>query len=139
MFKLEWIKPAQLRKYWPIIKEGVQIIEKSTDAWIAEDIYMAIKTGSCNLHVGTLDGKYIGFIIIQQQENYGVTSLHIWAGYSTAQKFDILELASEQFKEWGASINAEKITFSSTRPGWAKQAKKIGFEASPLITYEMKL
>lgn len=139
MITLEWVKPSQIRDTWPAIKEGLKKIEKSTDAWIVEDIYMAIKMGTCNLHVASIDGEYKGFLIVQQQENYGVIGLHIWAAYSNGMDFNILDNSMEQVKEWAKNVEAKKITFSSTRKGWTKQALKLGFQASPLITYQLRL
>lgn len=136
---LEWIKPGNLRDVWPQVKEGLEQVEKTTDAWITEDIYMALKMGTCNLHIGTVNGEYKGFLILQKQDNYGSVSLHVWAGYSEGKDFNLLEQSTEQLIEWAQSVEAKKITFSSTRKGWAKQALKVGFKPSPLVTYEMKL
>ena len=136
---LSWVEQAKIREIWPIIKEGIEAVEATTDAWIAEDIYMALKLGTCILHIGKLNGEYKGFIITQQQDNYGTITLHIWAAYSHGQDFDIIVDSTNQAIEWAKKIKAEKITFSSTRKGWCRKIKQMGFVQSPLITYEMKL
>ena len=135
---LEWIKPSDIRDKWPLIIDGVKQVEKNIDDWLAEDLYMSIKTGACNLHIGTIDGEYKGFIILQKQENFGLTLLHVWASYSNAKDFNILHECNAQIEEWAKAIEAKKITFSSTRRGWARQAIKLGFK--PTITiYEKEV
>ena len=139
MITLEWIKPSQIRDVWPQIKEGLATLEDKQKEWLIEDIYMALKLGNCNLHKITDEHGYIGFIITQQQENYGVLTLHIWVGYSNRHNFNVVVHAFDSVREWAKSIDAKKITFGSHRKGWAKQAEKVGFTASPNIIYQMEL
>ena len=133
-----WIKPGELRSVWAMIKPGIDKVARTTDAWITEDIYVAIKTGAVNLHVVYQDGEYKGLTVTQQQDSYGEVTLHVWAAYSQGHDFNILEQSVEQFKEWGKAVNAKKITFSTNRKGWAKQALKLGYKPT-LTTYELKL
>ena len=97
---------------------------------------MALMTGACNLHTGYQDGEYQGFLITQQQEQYGTTALHIWAAYS--EGLNLLEVTMAQIREWAKAINADRITFSSSRRGWARTGMKLGFEPTMTI-YEMTL
>jgi hypothetical protein len=85
-----------------------------------------------------VNNDYKGFMVTQKQENYGRVSLHVWAAYSEADDFDVLENGTGQLKEWANNIKARKITFSTTRKGWSKVAPKLGFEPT-LTTYELEL
>ena len=134
----KWVNPVDIHQYWPVIKEGVESICKSHDHWIPEDLYTSIKTGSINCHVGYIGNRYVGFITTQQQQAETGNKLHVWAAYSSGRDFDILSESVGKLKEWAANINANRITFSTTRKGWEKQAPKLGFNKS-LITYEMQL
>ena len=139
MITIDWIKPAQIRDHWPLIKEGLKKVESLSKEWLVEDVYMSLRMGTCNLHILTIDGEYKGFTVTQQQDSYGSPVLHVWMGYSTADDFDILKECLNEIKLWAKAIEAKKITFGSPRKGWAKQAIKLGFKASPLITYTMDL
>ena len=136
--RLDWIKPGDIRLHWETIKPGLKKIEATTDAWIVEDIYLALRTNACTLHIG-YEEEYVGFIITQKQDNYGVVGIHVWAAYSEAHDFNILEAAVTHLHDWAHNVEAKKITFSSTRKGWMRQAQKLGFKQSPLITYELRL
>jgi len=83
-----------------------------------------------------VNGEYKGFTVTQQQDNYGTPLLHIWCAYSEGKDFDILKECMEKLDNMAKTIEANKITFGSSREGWAKQAINLGFKPNPTITYE---
>ena len=136
---LEWIKPSKLKENWSIIKPGLEKLVTLSDSWIVEDMYLSLLNGSCTIHIGKINNKYIGFVITQQLEANSVITLHVWAAYSSGNDFNMLYEVNDQITEWAKAIEAQKITFFSPRKGWIKQAAKLGFEASPMITYEKRV
>ncbi len=133
---ITWIPPHKLKETWPLVKEGVEKVSATCDEWIPEDMYWLIKNKVVSLHVVDSDG-YAGFLITQKAESYDI-SLHVWAGYSARHDFNLLEQCTETLNEWAKTVGAKKITFATTRKGWARQALKLGFKPS-LQTYERKV
>ena len=139
MTHLEWIKPANIRELWPTIKPGIEKVESLSKEWIAEDVYLSLKLGTCNLHIVTIDGEYEGFIVTQQQDNHSIINLHIWIAYSKKNNHDMVVECMDSIKQWAEKIDAKYVTFGSVRKGFARQAIEYGFKASPLITYKFEL
>jgi hypothetical protein len=135
---LRYIKQGDIQDVWETIKPGLDKIASATDEWIAEDIYMALKLNTCSLFLCEINGNYKGFVVSQKQENYGKVKLHIWAAFSQANDYNVLENSMDEIKSWANNIEAKKITFSTTRKGWEKVAPKLGFEKT-LTTYEIAL
>jgi len=128
MLTLEWVSPDDLHEHWPVIREGLEKVAVAGAGWLIEDAYMLIKTNAANLHIGSLEGNYVGFIITQQVPTYAGLSVHIFATYSNANNFNLLHEAMPEIKEWAKNVGAKKLTFSSKRKGWEKQAEKLGFQ-----------
>lgn len=135
---LEYIEPTYISEIWETIKEGLGKVRKHGDDWLVEDVYMSLKLNQSILHVGYIDGEYIGFIITQQETTVSGPSLHIWCTYSKANDNRIFYECLPTLKEWAGRINAKKITFKSPRKGWEKKGRALGFEPTQVI-YTMKL
>jgi hypothetical protein len=134
----EWIDPARLHGCWELIRLGLlKIVPHSTDRWIPEDIYMAIRTGTAHLHLGTRDGQYAGFLVTQKQQAWDGQVLHVWCAYSASED-DVLHDGMDQIKEWAQNMAATRITFASPRAGWEKVAPKYGFKPAHTI-FEMEV
>ncbi len=136
MINLQWIHPTNLGTTWDLIKPGLEKVRIVGDHWRCEDVYLAVKTGHSNLHVGYDGEKYVGFIVTTPTESWDGMSLHIWATYSNAKDVNLLINELSQVKEWAKAINAKRITFSSKRAGWLRVAQKLGFRQS-VINYEI--
>lgn len=131
------VRPDQLHKVWPDIKHGVEKVAQTNNHWIPEDLYSAVKHKTVQLYVRE-DAPDQGFVALQQQETDSGLVLHVWALYSSAGDFHLLEEGGDQVKNYAQSIGAKAITFSTTRRGWAKQAIKLGYKED-LVTYRCEL
>lgn len=125
---LEYVEPDRLRDVWEQVKQGLYAVRNhSADAWIVEDIYMALKSNASTLHIGYVDGEYKGFLILTPTASYDGPVLHIWATYSAANDFCVFTEGMEQIKAFAKQMKARRITFFSPRKGWERQGEKLGF------------
>lgn len=128
MFELKYIHPDSLHTHWEQVRPGlVKVKEHSGDTWLPEDVYMAIKSGKSTLHIGSLNEKYAGFIVLTPSSSYDGAVLHIWATYSEAKDFCVFTHGIEQLKQFATNLNAKRITFLSPRKGWERHGAKLGF------------
>ena len=126
-----YVHPLELKGYWNLVKHGVQKVTEKQHIFLVEDVYADLKSGQADLHLALVEDDYVGFVILQKVPHHDGIALHIWMGYSVDNtKGDILTESLPILKEWATSINAKRLTFSSTRKGWEKN--KIGWK--PLHT-----
>jgi hypothetical protein len=124
--ELRFIPPQEIRRTWPVILDGVQNVQAhSSDGWIPEDIYAELIAGNRTLHLGYVDGDYIGFLILQRQQGYSCIKLNIWLAYAHTE-LDPLALFMDDIKQIARSISAREITFASPRR-WERRVRPYGF------------
>jgi len=134
--RLDWVNPNDLSNVWDTIKPGLAKVRKHGDHWREEDVYMAIKQGASNLHIGILDNRYAGFIVTTVQQSYDGVVLHIWVCYS--QVGNLLDSGMTHLREWAASVKARRIVFTSDRKGWERVGERHGFRPT-LVTFECEV
>jgi hypothetical protein len=130
------VPPADIAAVWPRVRPGLESMEKG-DGWLPEDIYLALKTNGASLHMVAIDGKEHGFIVLRVLHDFDGPRLHIWVLHSHS-KIDVMTEFDDELTSIAKSINAGRITFSSTRSGWAKVAPKHGFRVRETV-YERKI
>jgi hypothetical protein len=125
----EHIPVEDVRYAYERIEQDLHKIRKKTYAdWIPADIYAALKIGNADLFIGYDREYYAGFIITSFIEDAsGQPTLFLWAAYQNPayghkdRGFIFLDNLAEEF-------NVSAIEFSSSRKGWARAAKKYGYE-----------
>lgn len=126
--KLNPVLPENLRAVWAIVREGLYSIAKHDKThWIVEDVYAALVGGNASLYMAELDNDYMGFMILQRLRVYDGWHLHIWCGYSPAEKPDLMVSGMPQVKVLAHTLGCRRITFSSDRKGWERVGVKLGF------------
>lgn len=116
---VEYIKPEHLRKIWPFVRNGLEVIlTKSPESWIPEDIYSDCFTGKSMLWVFVED-QPCGFVVLQPIGD----NLHIWCAYGRGDFDSGLDHVLRIAKEGGAKT----ISFDSWRRGWNHRAQELGF------------
>lgn len=136
MKQLLQVAPADIAAVWSRVRPGLESMDKG-DGWIPEDLYLALKTNGASLYMVTIDGKEHGFLVLKAVTDFDGTRLHIWVLHSHS-KVDLMTEFSDELDAIGRSINASRITFSSTRSGWAKVAPKHGFSVRETV-YQRKI
>lgn len=117
------IQPACLRAVWPTIRASLDAVQaKAADDWIAEDVYHAIKCGDAACHMATNDSGYAGILVttLTRAEFSGTPALHVWIAHNTGQA-DVFDAGMVLLRQMAAKAGAARITFGSTRLGWAKR------------------
>lgn len=133
--EFQWIEPKNLRNVWDTIHPGlVETARKAPGGWIPEDVFMKVKNSEAVLHIVTAECRYRGFIVTQGIETLEGRKLLVWILYGDGSN-DLMKENMEQIREWAANINAIKIQFISSRPGWLRAGKGIGF-APTMTIYE---
>jgi len=136
MKQLVPIAPAGLAAVWPRVRPGLDSMDKG-DGWIPEDLYMALKNNAATLYMVTIDGKEHGFIVLRLLPDFDGQRLHIWVLHSNS-KVNLMAEFSDELDAIGKINNAIRLTFSSTRLGWAKVAPKHRFTVRETV-YERKI
>jgi hypothetical protein len=64
---LRVIKPIHLGAEWERVRAGlVEVKKATTDDWLPEDVYMALRQGSAVLYIGEgRPGEYLGFLVLR--------------------------------------------------------------------------
>ena len=125
--ELKPMPQQDLHACWALVKEGLkEVKEHSTQDWIAEDIYSAIRANSSWLYLGLVQHAYVGFCVLTPTVGYACKMLHVWCVYN-ATDLDVIALFADELEKIARSIGARKITFLSPRPGWERRLKGYGF------------
>ncbi len=124
---LRFIPKEDLRYEWPWIRKGLErILESSSQHWLPEDVYMALKTESAEAFRGVLEGETAGFVILQKHQSLDGTELFIWAAHTMEDGRDFYEDIEQIAKD----VGAKRVVFWSNRMGWRRLAKRYGFTPS---------
>lgn len=136
---LRLIEPKDLSFEWDRVREGLCVVQNTTsDDWLPEDIYMAIRSNNAALYVGEdQHGDYLGFVILQVLPMFHGSKLHIWCAHS-ATKRPLMRLVFPEIQELGRKVGAKKITFSSSREEWETACRWLGMKPAQ-VTYESDL
>ena len=127
--ELKYVAPEELNSVWPKVREDVlKVLSHSSDTWIPEDMYFALKNNTSTLHLGEEDGQYRGFLVLTPTVAYDGPVLHIWATYSNGNTgLELLTEGMEQIKQFANRMSAKRVTFFSPRKGWDKFGIALGF------------
>ena len=107
------------------MKEGLEhILSRSPDNWLPEDVYHCIKAGTLHLYLGEDEGNLDGFVILQQNNGWNGSEVHIFAVWS--KRPDALAY-EPQIKEICHKVGAKRLTFVTRRKGWEKTAIQRGY------------
>lgn len=135
---MRYIPPDALPLVWGNVREGLlKIMPHTTDDWIPEDVYGALKDGTASLFIHGKDDTFYGFLIVQVLNMWHGKRLHVWAGYSNWQK-PMLRVLLRSMKAIAIEAGAKRITFDSLRPEWQSVCKRGGFLPTQ-TTYELNL
>ena len=111
-----------------MIRPGLEEVSKhGGGAWMPEDVYSAIKVGQSHLHIFYDDSSYEGFVVTTPMTDYSGVVLHVWGVFSEHQNQRFHDCVNRQLDAWARNIQAKKITFSTTRKGWERVGKALGF------------
>lgn len=138
---LQQINPLQLSSIWHLLKPGIEEILEDLnkdclqELWTPEDVYSSIKVGESILLLGDE-----GFVVFQiRYDKYtGTKQFFVWLGYSFTPELNILEFAHQQLLNIAKHLGCALMTFCSTRKGWMRRAKDMGF-ATGLTNYTMRI
>lgn len=138
---LQPLQPHYLSQVWHMIKPGIEemLAELNKEAvqefWIPEDVYSSIKSGQSVLWVGDE-----GFVVTQIRFDMftGAKQLFIWLGYSYEHDKDIVTSNTEMLAEYGKANGCVMVQFQSTRAGWLRRGKELGFVRGP-VTFTKRI
>jgi hypothetical protein len=133
------IPPAEIAFEWERVRAGLMVVKRATsDDWLPEDVYMAIKTGGAALFLLEDEhGDYLGFVVLKLVPTFHGKRLDIWAAYCSGKQ-SAMRIYLPKIKELAKQAGAQSIGFSSARPEWGKAAPRIGFKPVQ-TTYELTL
>jgi len=117
------ISPNDLRQWWGFVRPGLlQILHKTPEHWIPEDVYTDCFNGKSMLWVGLVDARPVGFMVLQPRKN----ALHVWCAYLSEVGY--FDAGWQHLMNIVQQSDAQRITFESWRPGWTRKAKQLGFK-----------
>jgi hypothetical protein len=136
---LRQIPTKEVGRDWERIRAGlVEVKQATTDDWLPEDVYMALKGGGASLYVGEDEqGEYLGFIVLRLVQTFHGSKVEIWCAHS-ATKTPLMRAYWPEIQDIARQAGANLIGFSSAREEWQVAAKRLGFVPKQ-ITYEFTL
>lgn len=135
---LRQIEARDLGAVWERVRAGlVEVKAATTDDWLPEDVYMAIKSGGATLYLGERDGGYLGFLVLRLIQTFHGSKVEIWCAHS-ATRLPLMRAFWPQIQALAVTAGAKKIGFSSAREEWAMAAKRLGFVPKQ-VQYEFTL
>jgi hypothetical protein len=76
------------------------------------------------LFLGIVNDKAVGFVVLQPIGN----ALHVWATWSTLYDETLFHQAFKEIQTIAKQGGKTKVTFTSARRGWERNARKMGFK-----------
>ena len=133
--EVDFILPQNLRIVWPYVRTRLdRLAMRSKSEWIQEDVFLACATGKATLHTIKESGELTGFFVLEQTQEFGTPSLHVWVMWHDGTADDALySEVLEQLKRYGYAGKAARLRFSTTRKGWAKRLERFGWK--PTLQY----
>lgn len=118
------VPPNEIRNFWEFVRKGLEeILIKSPEFWIPEDVYADCFSGNSNLWIFFEGHKPVAFAVLQMRGD----TCHAWCGYAINN--GCFAKALRQTLRIAKDGGAKKFTFDSNRKGWEKVAPKFGFKA----------
>lgn len=129
--KFEPIPPKALHSVWPKIRTGLErIIIHSSEGWIPEDIYAALRNGRASLYMAFDGERYVGFYVLEiiEAPHTGSQYLNVWAAFADGvigNHADALQFTDETLAEWDRIARQHRINRIRIhgRRGWERVLK----------------
>lgn len=124
----------ELHVYWPLVRPGLERVKAKTKApWIAEDLYAAVAAGKATMHVGFVDQRYAGVLVLTMNTEpfSNEKSLLIWACFICHP--EALRYGLEDVRRIAARYGLGKLRFGSPRRGWERRLRTEGFQVTERI------
>jgi len=136
---LRVIEPKHLAAEWERVRAGLLEVKKATtDDWLPEDVYMALRQGHAVLYIGSGDaGEYLGFVVLRLVATAHSTRMDVWCAHSATSK-PALRHFLPHIRAVARNAGAASIGFSSARPEWECAAHRLGFSRKQ-VSYELNL
>lgn len=113
---------------WPYVRARLfRLCERFQQDWIPEDVYSACATGKATLHPIIEDGSMTGFFVLEQTQEFGIASLHVWV-MSHEGDGDVYPPVFEKIKEYAGRVKADRVRFSTQRDGWYRKLQQYGWK-----------
>ena len=143
--RYELVQPANLHSAWPDVLLGIdRIHEKSSERWLAEDVYCHIRTGAAQLFRCYDGDVYRGFILTEtKRESFtNEATLHVWLIYGEPQYGNFADAApfvteSVNFLDSVARANKATLMTFDGRFGWREMLK--GWFKPVKVRYERRV
>ena len=117
------VNPQELRNWWAFVRPGLdEILRKSPESWIPEDVYADCMNGRTMLWVFSENEVAVGFAVLEPKGD----ALHCWCGW--ANSVGHFESAVKCVSEIAKAGGSKYVTFESWRSGWNRIAPKYGFK-----------
>ena len=122
---LNYIPKQDLRSHWNYVKHGLELVRaKGHTEWIVEDVYCDCYENRSMLFIGIIDKQPVGFVVLQPIGN----TLHVWATWSTLNDKTLFHQAWQEIQAIAKQGSKSKVTFTSARKGWERNARELGFK-----------
>ncbi len=132
-WKLTQVNSAELHAWWPLVRPGLERVRaRARASWLCEDIYSAVRTGGATMHVGYIDQRYAGVLVltINVDPFTAEKSLLVWAAYTChplALQYGLADVTA-----MAARAGLRKVVFHSPRRAWSRRLAADGFVISEM-------
>lgn len=123
---------------WDFIKRGIDdILSKTGDLWMPEDVYWLIKQNSIWAYVVFDGDDRLGVVLLQPTNGWDGKELYIFGGWNVGSK-DVIEFSMPEIIKVARYVQSRRIKFQSPRKGFDKYVERIGFKYAHTM-YEREL
>lgn len=128
--KIQPVLPTGIDIVWPLVKEGLDRIERKGMAEEPQEVTRAnLKGNPYNILFFVYDEKkYVGFFIARIIGQIHHAELCVYKAYRIPSDVQVSNEFNVQLNSIARSLKCKYITFYSTRKGWERLAEKYGFE-----------
>lgn len=117
------VPPARLAEVWPLVVPGIrEVIALNSASYIPEQVYHTIAIGAAWLYLGAVDGRMIGFMIVEPKcENQlsGERWANVWILHGIHQSHHMQQVC-DFLDRLAEHVGVAKLRFGSSRKGWEK-------------------
>lgn len=125
-----FVPPDRLRDLWPYCRQRLDRLRTRARAdWLTEDVYHACMAGNATLHTINEAGRITGFFVLEQTQEFGVRSLHVWVCWHDGTgSGEVYRTVIDEFIRCAKACGIGRVRFSTHRSGWARKLEPYGFK-----------
>src|SRR5262245_15423515 len=141
--RIDTLPPEHLHAAWPLLERGLSdIVRKAASPpdWKPMDVYAYLRMGQAVAYLAFYRGRYVAFAVcyVQTLPFSGRKEFIVWCGWGIPLRErtpeddtdGVWQALWNHMREAGRRAGAVRLATLTTRPGYGRQAAKVGLTTS---------